>query len=97
MTSIRPNHIFELACRLGFYSGLPRPAGQTWIDVETCGESAAAESGVLIRMAPPEVAKLRRLVEMQVVERWKREVEARGIDGGRLIQDARALVDKYTE
>lgn len=76
---------------------IARWAGETWVDVEVPGEKAAAASGELIKLPPAEVAKMRRLVEKPVHDRWIADVKAKGIDGAALIEEAKMLLDKYTE
>jgi TRAP-type C4-dicarboxylate transport system substrate-binding protein len=71
-------------------------AGQIWIDVEKPGEEAALKSGEIFKLPPAEVAKLRKMIEKPVHDRWIEDVKSKGMDGAALIQEARGLIDKYT-
>ena len=75
---------------------IARMAGEIWEAIEQPGEEAAAASGELIALPPAVVAHLRRSVEKPVHERWIADVASRGIDGAALIEEAKALVERYT-
>ena len=75
---------------------IAKPAGETWIEVEKPGIESAKASGEIIRMAPAEVARFRRLVEMPVQKRWIDEVAAKGIDGAGLIKEAKDLIQQHS-
>ena len=55
----------------------------------------SAASGELIKMPPAEVAKLRAAIEQPVIDRWIAEMKKKGVDGGALVAEARALIAKY--
>jgi TRAP-type C4-dicarboxylate transport system substrate-binding protein len=71
-------------------------AADIWVEVEKPGEEAAAASGEMIKMAPSEVAVMRKMIEKPVHDRWIAEVAQRGIDGARLIGEARALIQRHS-
>lgn len=72
--------------------------GEIWGGAaEAPGEAKAAESGELIVMSPEETAKLRALTEGPVVDRWVGEMEKNGVDGRALVNEARALLEKYSK
>lgn len=68
-----------------------------WDAVEVPGEAAAAKNGTLAKMAPAEVAKVRAMVEKPVIARWVAEAAKTGVDGQKLVDEARALVAKYSK
>lgn len=70
---------------------------KVWDAVEIPGEAAAAKSGTIIKMAPSEVAKVRAKIEQPVIDRWLKVAKEKGVDGQALLDDARALVAKYTK
>ncbi len=71
--------------------------GKIWTESEIPGRNKAAESGELIKMAPAEVAKLRARIEQPVIDRWVAEMNKKGIDGQALVDEARALIKKYSK
>lgn len=71
--------------------------GKVWQDVEGPGEKLAAASGELLKLPPPEVAKLRAMTEAPVADRWIAEVKQKGLDGEALLKEARALLAKYNK
>ena len=81
------------------YAGrnISRWAGQVWIDNEKPGEDAALLKGEIFKLPPAEVAKLRKMIEKPVQDRWIEDVKSKGLDGAALVQQARSLIDKYTK
>lgn len=71
--------------------------GKVWEEIEGPGEKLAASSGELIKLPPAEVAKLRKLVEQPVADRWIAEVKGKGVDGAALYKEARALLETYSK
>ena len=71
--------------------------GKVWTEIEGPGEKLAASSGELIKLPKAEVAKLRKLVEQPVADRWIAEVKGKGVDGAALYKEARALLEKYSK
>lgn len=70
---------------------------KVWDEVEVPGEAAAAKNGKVVKMAPAEVAKLRAMVEKPVIARWIEEAKKKGVDGQKLVDEARALEAKYSK
>ena len=73
-------------------------AGQVWTDIEKPGKAAAmAQKKNKFHTIPAaEVAKMKKAAE-PVIQRWYDEVAKEGIDGPKLLSDARALIDKYSK
>jgi len=71
--------------------------GEIWADAEAPGLEKARESGEIITMPADEVAKLRAKIEQPVIDRWVSEMNAKGVDGRALVQEARALIEKYSQ
>lgn len=71
--------------------------GEIWTAAEAPGEAKATESGEIIVMPAAEVAKLRARVEQPVIDRWVGEMAAKGVDGKALVEQARALIEKYSK
>lgn len=73
-------------------------AGQNWADIEESGRKvmASVSSNQFHVIAPDEVAKMKEAAG-PTVDRWLKEMEGKGIDGKKLLAEARALVDKYTK
>lgn len=69
--------------------------GEIWQAAEAPGMVKAKESGEIITMPPAEVAKLRAKIEQPVIDRWVAEMNAKGVDGQALVDEARALIAKY--
>ncbi|MDH5188789.1 MAG: TRAP transporter substrate-binding protein [Rhodospirillaceae bacterium] len=76
---------------------IARWLGKIWEGSEAPGEAKAAESGELIVMSASETAKLRAMTEGPVTERWIGEMNKNGYDGRALVNEARALLDKYSK
>jgi TRAP-type C4-dicarboxylate transport system substrate-binding protein len=68
---------------------------QVWDDAEKPGLAKAKETGEIITMPEDEVAKLRAKVEQPVIDRWVAEMNKKGVDGQALVDEARALIEKY--
>jgi TRAP-type C4-dicarboxylate transport system substrate-binding protein len=73
-------------------------AGQTWRDIEKPGKEAAMAlpKNKFNTLSEAEVAKMRKAAE-PVFKRWFDEVAKDGIDGPKLLSDARMLIDKYSK
>ena len=81
------------------YSGrkIAEYAGRKWIEVEAPGREAAEKAGVkFVTMPQAEVDKLKSAVK-PVYDRWLAETKAAGIDGDKLLADARRLLEKYKD
>ncbi len=76
---------------------IARWLGEIWDAAEAPGRTKAATSGELIEMAPAEIARLRNMVEQPVIDRWIADVAKKGIDGKALVEEARALLKKYSQ
>ena len=59
--------------------------------------AAAKKSGTIYKMPLSEVLKVRAKVEGPVIERWKKVAAEKGVDGQALIDEARALIAKYSK
>ena len=72
-------------------------AGQVWTDIEQPGKAAAAAlpKNQFHTIPEAEVAKMKKAAE-PVFARWFEEVGKQGIDGPKLLDDARKLIDKYS-
>ncbi|MGE4657945.1 MAG: TRAP transporter substrate-binding protein [Gammaproteobacteria bacterium] len=77
--------------------GIARWMAEVWINSEKPGEAAAGESGEFIYLPPSEVKKLREISEQQVADHWISVVAKQGIDGQALVDEARSLIDHYSE
>ena len=76
-------------------AGLAEFAGRVWEEAEKPGEDAArAHGNEFITFSPAETEKLRRATEV-ATDRWVEQMRARGLDGRRLIEQARALIAQY--
>ncbi|UCH74857.1 MAG: TRAP transporter substrate-binding protein [Rhodospirillales bacterium] len=70
--------------------------GEIWEKAEGPGRAKAEASGEIITMPAAEVAKLRARIEQPVIDRWIAEMKAKGVDGQALVDEARALIAKYS-
>ena len=68
-----------------------------WDDAEVPGLAKAKASGEVITMSAAETAKLRAMTEKPVADRWISEMKSKGIDGQALLDEARALIAKYSK
>jgi TRAP-type transport system periplasmic protein len=71
--------------------------GEIWDAAENPGIAKAKESGELIVMSAEETAKLRTMTEKPVTDRWIAEMAKKGVDGQALVDEARALIAKYSK
>jgi len=69
---------------------------KVWTAAEAPGEKLSRETGEIITMPEAEVAKLRAKIEQPVIDRWIAEMNAKGVDGKALVDEARALIAKYS-
>jgi len=72
-------------------------AADIWNEIDKPGRDAARASGEIVALPPAEVAKMRKLSEKPVHDRWVAEVKGRDLDGNRLLAEARALIAKYSK
>jgi TRAP-type C4-dicarboxylate transport system substrate-binding protein len=70
---------------------------QVWDEAEKPGLAKAKETGEIITMPEDEVAKLRAKIEQPVIDRWVAEMNKKGVDGQALVEEARALIEKYNQ
>lgn len=71
-------------------------AGKTQAEWDAPGRKIAVEMGNNIIELPPEEVARWREASQPVIDNWVEEMEAKGIDGQKLVDEARALIDKYT-
>lgn len=72
-----------------------REVGQIWTDSEKVGIALAEKDGNKhIKLTDAELKAFRDKLE-PVVERWVKEVSEKGIDGKKLVAEARAAIAKY--
>ncbi len=71
-------------------------AGRNWRAIEEPGRKAVAAQSKnrFYTIAPEEVAKMKAAAE-PVVANWLSDMKKRGIDGAKLLADARAMIGKY--
>ena len=70
---------------------------EVWDKVEIPGVAKARATGEEIVMSAAETAKLRAMTEKPVTDRWIAEMKKKGIDGQVLVDEARALIAKYSK
>jgi TRAP-type C4-dicarboxylate transport system substrate-binding protein len=74
-----------------------REVGKVWTDSEDGGIALAKKAGNKhIQLTEAELSQFRQKLE-PVVQRWIDEVKAKGIDGKALVDQARALIAKYSK
>jgi TRAP-type C4-dicarboxylate transport system substrate-binding protein len=74
-----------------------REVGKVWTDSEDGGIALAKKAGNKhIQLTEAELALFKQKLE-PVVQRWIDEVKAKGIDGKALVDQARALIAKYSK
>lgn len=72
-------------------------AGKTQAEWDAPARKVAVDLGNdIIELSPEEVERWKKAAE-PVYARWVKEMDAKGIDGQALIDEARALIDKYTK
>jgi len=71
--------------------------GEIWDAAEVPGINKAKASGELIVMSAAETAKLRAMTEKPVTDRWIAAMKEKGVDGQALVDEARALIAKYSK
>lgn len=72
-----------------------KEVGQIWMDVEKPGIKMQKSSGGEITELSSEVMKEFDALGEKVVSRWIKEVEKRGIDGQKLVNEARKAINKH--
>ena len=82
---------------LDAHSGQPlaAAAGKMWDDQAKNVEDMVRKRGNTVSAISPEEAARWRKATEPVIEAWLKQVKDRGVDGGRLLDTARALVAKY--
>lgn len=70
---------------------------EVWDGAEVPGMEKCKASGEIITMDPAEAAKLRAKVEQPVIDRWIAEMKDKDVDGQALVDEARALIAKYSK
>jgi TRAP-type C4-dicarboxylate transport system substrate-binding protein len=76
---------------------LARAAGKVWDDTAPPARELAAKRGNVIYTLPEEEAVRWREATRPVVETWVAQSKDRGIDGGKLLEEARALLAKHAQ
>ena len=73
-------------------------AGQNWADIEVSGKKvmASKKKNKFHVIPAAEVAKLKAAAK-PVIDRWIKEMDGKGLDGKKMLSEARALVAKYTK
>lgn len=81
------------------HSGRPTAkwAGQVWDQAERRARVNAIASGNQFDIIQDESYERWRAATQPVHAQWVEDMNARGLDGRKLLEDAKALVDKYTE
>ncbi len=72
-------------------------AGGTQADADEPARQLAVDMGNNIITVDAEQTQVWREASQPIYDSWAKDMEARGIDGQALIDEARALIDKYTE
>lgn len=74
-----------------------RLAGAMWDDrASDVREAVKARGNTVVELGPEEEARWRKGVE-PVIDTWLRETRERGLDGGKMLADARALLAKHAQ
>lgn len=76
---------------------LARTAGKVWDDTAGPARDLAVKRGNVIYTLPEEEAVRWRAATAPVVDAWLAQGKERGIDGGRLLEEARALLAKHAQ
>jgi TRAP-type C4-dicarboxylate transport system substrate-binding protein len=72
-------------------------AAEVWDEAEEPGIKAAKERGnIFIDLSPAETERARKASE-SAIQKWLAQVKTKGIDGEKLLADARALIGKYSK
>jgi TRAP-type C4-dicarboxylate transport system substrate-binding protein len=74
---------------------LAREIGAVWDAAEAPGIEAAIAEGNAVHRIEGADAELWREAARPVIDRWIADMDARGLDGRALLEEARALVDRY--
>ncbi len=76
---------------------LAKKVGKIWDDVEKPGRDAAMAAKVAFHQMPPaEVAKMHTATQ-PVIDAWIKEMDGKGANGKALVEDARAMIAKYSK
>lgn len=82
------------------YSGrnIAKWAGENWAEIEKPGLRVvkSKKKNKFYTIPAPEVVKIRKAAE-PVFKRWFDEMQKIGVDGPKLLADARAMIDKYSK
>ena len=76
-------------------AALAREVGALWDDAEAPGIAAAEGEGNGIVIIDGDEAARWQTATQPVIDGWIAEMETRGLDGRRLLAEARALIDRY--
>ncbi|NBC34101.1 MAG: C4-dicarboxylate ABC transporter [Alphaproteobacteria bacterium] len=78
-------------------AGLPlaQEIGAVWDAAEEPGIAAALAEGNTIHVVEGEEAERWRAATRPVIDRWVAEMDAQGLEGEALLEEARSLVDRY--
>ena len=72
-------------------------AGRTQAEYDTPGRKIAVDRGnTIVELNAQEVAEWRAAAQ-PVIDNWVAEMTGKGVDGKALLEEARALIDKYTK
>ena len=72
-------------------------AGRIMEEADAAGKAVAVERGnAIVTLDEAETARWKEAAQ-PVVERWLADMQEKGIDGQALIDEAKALIDKYTK
>lgn len=76
---------------------LAKKVGKIWADVEKPGRDAAMAAKVQFHTMPPaEVAKMQAATQ-PVIDAWIKDMDGKGANGKMLVDDARAMIAKYSK
>ncbi len=76
---------------------LAKKVGKIWDDVEKPGRDAAIAAKVAFHQMPPaEVAKMHAATQ-PVIDAWIKDMDGKGANGKALVEDARAMIARYSK
>lgn len=78
-------------------ANIARSIGEDWMKVETVGKKLqnGSKKGEVTTLSPEATAKLEKMTA-SVVDRWIKEVADKGIDGAKLVEEARAAIKAHS-
>jgi TRAP-type C4-dicarboxylate transport system substrate-binding protein len=74
---------------------LSRRAGAVWDQAEALGEEAAKDHGNEFYVMPKSELLIWRAAAMSVTDQWVSDMDAKGLDGEKMLAEAQALIAKY--